>query len=60
MKINYIVEYTRNSTGKSCADIFPTKAAAFKFTRDPSITCERVIELYPNGKEKIIVENKYP
>ena len=58
MKNNYIVEYIRNSTGKSCADIFPTKAAAFKFTRDPSITCERVIEIYPNGNEKIIIENK--
>lgn len=58
MKNNYIVEYTRNSTGKSCADIFPTKAAAFKFTRDPAITWERVIEIKPNGSEKIIIENK--
>lgn len=58
MKSTYIVEYTRNATGKSCADIFPTRAAAFKFTRDPSITWERVIELLPNGHEKIIVENK--
>lgn len=58
MKNNYIVEYTRNSTGKSYADIFPTKAAAFKLTRDPAITWERVIEIKPNGSEKIIIENK--
>ena len=57
MKNAYIVEYTRKSTGKSCADIFPTKAAAFKLTRDPSIVWERVIEVLPNGSEKIIVEN---
>lgn len=57
MKLYYEVEYIRKSNLKSCADVFPTKAAAFKLTRDPSIIWERVLEVWPNGGRRIIVEN---
>lgn len=57
MKKDYIVEYTRKSTLKQCADVFPTKSAAFKMTRDPSVIWERVIECWDNGGGRIIIEN---
>lgn len=57
MKIYYEVEYTRKSNLKPCADVFPTKSAAFRLTRDPSIIWERVLEILPNGAGRIILEN---
>lgn len=57
MKSTYEVEYI-SKDGRFTIERFTTRAAAFKKTRDHSITWERVIERKPNGNKSILSESK--